>query len=80
MMTSRICSSRLMPILRQSMAIEDLIQGGGVIKDVTSTAEGVTVTMSNGKEFKISNGTREQMVLLGPWMKLLASGKRMGLY
>ena len=38
-------------------AIEDLIQGGGVIKDVTSTAEGVTITMSNGKEFKISNGT-----------------------
>lgn len=39
-------------------AIEDLIQGGGVIKDVTSTAEGVTITMSNGKEFKISNGTK----------------------
>ena len=37
-------------------AIEDLIQGGGVIKDVTSTANGVTVTMSNGKTFEISNG------------------------
>ena len=36
--------------------INDLIKNGGVIKDVASVTGGVKVTLSNGKEFTISNG------------------------
>ena len=37
--------------------IQDLVKSGSVISNVESSANGVTVTLSNGKTFEITNGT-----------------------
>ena len=37
--------------------IQQLVKSGNLITDVTSSANGVTVTLSNGKTFEITNGT-----------------------
>ncbi|MDD5896000.1 MAG: PL29 family lyase N-terminal domain-containing protein, partial [Prevotellaceae bacterium] len=36
--------------------IQKLIQSGSVITNVSSTANGVTVTLSNGNTFNVTNG------------------------
>jgi hypothetical protein len=38
--------------------IEDLIKSGSVITDVTSSTDGVTVKLSNGKSFDLKNGAK----------------------
>ena len=56
---------RLSAIEQTVQDLQSQIQAGAVITNVESTSEGVTVTLSNGKSFALTNGTPGSVVAIG---------------